>query len=182
MPFFARRFPKVTLTADRMVVDSGKVITAGSAFAHADLMLNLVSRLASPALASLSSKYLVLDSRASHSRYMVIDHLRRADPVLQSLEGYVMQNIDRQISLGELARKLAVSQRTLARKVESASGMTPIEFVHRVRISHAVHLLETTKKPVDEIATLVGYADSSAFRKIFRRYAGDTPKARRFPT
>ena len=43
MPFFARRFPAVELCAERMVVDSGGVLTAGSAFAHADLMLALVA-------------------------------------------------------------------------------------------------------------------------------------------
>ena len=56
MPFFARRFPKVNLRADRMVVDGGSVITAGSAFAHADLMLAVVARLTSPSLANLAAR------------------------------------------------------------------------------------------------------------------------------
>lgn len=179
MPFFAQRFPKVDLSAERMVVDAGKVITAGSAFAHADLMLAVVARLASPALANLSASYLVLDSRASQARYMVMDHLRSFDPVLQALEVFVTRNLSRQISLPELAKAAKTSPRTLARRVDRAIGMTPLQFVQRVRVAHAAHLLETTKEPVEEIAARVGYADAAAFRRVFRMHAGESPRGRR---
>ncbi len=178
MPFFARRFPKVKLRADRMVVEHGKVLSAGSAFAHADLMLAVVARLTSPSLANLAANYLVLDSRASQSRYMVMDHLRSFDPLLRTLEEFVTANLDRQLSLSELAHAAATSPRTLARRVERGVGMTPLEFVQRVRVTHAVHLLETTKDAVEEVAARVGYADAAAFRRVFRRHAGESPRGR----
>jgi transcriptional regulator GlxA family with amidase domain len=42
-----------------------------------------------------------------------------------------------------------------------------------------VHLLETTRRPVDDVAVRVGYADPAAFRRVFRRETGETPRARR---
>jgi len=181
LPFFARRFPRVRLRADRMVVDSGAVITAGSAFAHADLMLAVVSRVTSPSLSNLAARYLLLDTRASQSRYMVMNHLHRFDPLLRTLEEFVTANIERQLSLQELARAVAVSPRTLARKVEAGIGTTPQRFVQRVRVSHAVHLLETTRESVEEVAARVGYADSAAFRRTFRRHTGASPRVHRAP-
>ena len=181
MPFFARRFPKVELRADRMVVESGAVITAGSAFAHADLMLAVVARLTSPSLSNLAASYLVLDTRASQSRYMVMDHLRSFDPLLRTLEEFVGANIDRQVSLDELARAAGTSPRTLARRVQAAVGMTPHRFVQRVRVMHATHLLETTRESVEEVAARVGYADPAAFRRSFRRHTGESPRGRRAP-
>lgn len=181
LPFFARRFPRVGLRADRMVVDSGAVITAGSAFAHADLMLAVVARVTSPSLSNLAARYLVLDARASQSRYMVMDHLHSFDPLLRTLEEFVAANIERQLSLEELAHAVGVSPRTLARKVGAGFGMTPQRFVQRVRVSHAVHLLETTREPVEEVAARVGYADSAAFRRTFRRHTGASPRAHRAP-
>lgn len=178
-PSFARRFPRVHLRADRMLVDNGAVLTAGSAFAHADLMLAVVARIASPALANLVARYLVLDARASQSRYMVMDHLRSFDPLLQTLEEFVTANIDRQLSLAELARAAGTSPRTLARRVEAAVAMTPQRFVQRLRATHAAHLLETTRDPVDVVAARVGYADAAAFRRMFRRHAGESPRGRR---
>lgn len=178
VPTFARRFPDVTVRADRMVVESARVLTAGSAFAHADLMLAIIARIASPALAHMVARYLVLDERVSQARYMVLDHLRSADPILRTLERYIVANLARQLTLDELARATATSMRTLARRVEAGLGMTPQQFAQRVRVSHAAHLLETTRASVDEVAARVGYADAAAFRRVFRRHLGESPRGR----
>lgn len=181
MPFFTRRFPSVDLRADRMVIDAGAIITAGSAFAHADLMLAVVSRVTSPSLSNLAARYLVLDTRPSQARYMVMDHLHSFDPLLRTLEEFITANLDRQLPLEELARAVGTSPRTLARKVEACIGMPPQRFVQRVRVAHAAHLLETTRAAVEEVAARVGYADAAAFRRVFRRHTGASPRDHRAP-
>ncbi len=178
-PTFAQRFPQVTLRTDRMVVESAGVLTAGSAFAHADLMLAILAQTASPSLAHLVARYLVLDERDSQARYMVMEHLRSVDPVIQTLERFIASNIDRQLTVPQMARATATSPRTLARKVEKALGTTPLRFAHRLRVARAVHLLETTRRSVDDIAARVGYADAAAFRRVFRRETGEAPRSRR---
>lgn len=179
VPVFARRFPKVTVRSDRMVIDSDGVLTAGAAFAHADLMLAVLARLAGPSLAQLVTRYLVLDERASQARYMVLDHLRSADPTLRAVERFVAQNLDRQLSLDELAQVAATSPRTLARRVEAALGLTPQRFVQRIRVSQAAHLLATTQESVEDIAARVGYADAAAFRRVYRQHFGEAPRQAR---
>jgi transcriptional regulator GlxA family with amidase domain len=178
-PSFAQRFPQVTLRADRMVVASGGVFTAGSAFAHADLMLAILAHTLSPSLAHTVARYLVLDERPSQARYMVMNHLGSSDPAIRKLERFVASNLERQLTIHEMARATATSPRTLARRVSKALGTTPRHFAQRLRIAQAVHLLETTQCPVDEIAARVGYADPAAFRRIFRRETGETPGGRR---
>jgi transcriptional regulator GlxA family with amidase domain len=178
-PTFAERFPRVTLRSDRMVVASDGVITAGSAFAHADLMLRILSDTLSPSLAHTVAKYLVLDERASQTRYMVMEHLRSSDPVIRKLERLVTSNLERQLTIDEMARATATSPRTLARRIAKALGTTPQRFAQRLRIAQAVHLLETTQRPVDDVAARVGYADPAAFRRIFRRETGETPRVTR---
>jgi len=178
-PTFARRFPRVSLRSDRMVVASRGVLTAGAAFAHADLVLAVLARSVSPSLAHLVAKYLVLDERASQARYMVLDHVRTSDPVVQAAERFVTKNLERQITLAEMAHATATSPRTLARRLEAALGTTPIRFAQRIRIAAAVHLLETTRLSVAEVASRVGYADPAAFRRILRRETGEPPSALR---
>ncbi|MEV6908488.1 helix-turn-helix domain-containing protein [Amycolatopsis sp. NPDC051071] len=178
-PLFARRFPDVTLLSDRMVVDSGTVLTAGTAFAHADLMLALVARLGGPELAEDTARYLLLDARLSQSRYMVLEHLRSADPALRAVEEHVHANLDRRLTLGELAGAASISPRTLTRRTRECLGVSPIEFVHRLRVSAATQLLTTTRQPVDAVATAVGYADPAAFRRIYRRHTGESPSSTR---
>lgn len=178
-PTFAQRFPRVRLDTDRMVVESGMVLTAGSAFAHADLMLAVVSRTLSPAVAHTVARYLVLDERASQARYMVLGHITGSEPVLRKLEAFIVANLDRQISIAEMARATATSARTLARRAAQGLGLSLQRFAARLRVARAVHLLETTRRPIDDIAALVGYADPAAFRRVFRRETGEAPRARR---
>jgi len=177
-PAFAARFPAITLVADRMVVEARGALTAGSALAHADLMLAIVARIATPSLAKLVARYLLLDERKSQTRYMIMEHLRVSDPAVQAAERFASMNVGRQISIEELARAGAVSPRTLARRIHAALGMTPSEMVQRIRVAHAAHLLETTQASVEEVAGRVGYADAAAFRRVFRRYSGDSPRGR----
>ena len=178
-PAFAARFPAITLIADRMVVASDRVVTAGSALAHADLMLAILARIATPSLAKLVARYLLLDERTSQTRYMILEHLRVSDPAVQAAERFAAANLGRQFSMDELARAGAVSPRTLARRVHAALGMTPNEMVQRLRVTQAGHLLATTRASVEEVAGQVGYADAAAFRRVFRRYAGESPRGRR---
>jgi transcriptional regulator GlxA family with amidase domain len=178
-PAFAGRFPKVKLRPDRMVVKAGRVFTAGSAFAHADLLLALLTDLIGPALAHTVARYLVLDQRAAQSRYMVIEHLRSSDPMVVRLEHFVASNVGRRLRLAEMARAVGASPRTLARRVAETLAMTPQEFARGLRMAHAAHLVDTTRLSIDEIASRIGYADPAAFRRIFRRHTGETPRARR---
>jgi transcriptional regulator GlxA family with amidase domain len=65
-PMFRERYPQVLLDESDMVVKSGNVVTAGAALGHMDLALWLI-RVVSPELASLTGKYLIVDSRPSQT-------------------------------------------------------------------------------------------------------------------
>ena len=142
-------------------------------------MLAVLTDVAGPTLARLVGRYLVLDERVSQSRYLVLEHLRTADPAILALEAFVLTNIDRQLGLDELARAAGTSPRTLARRVWEALGTTPQGFVKRLRLARAEHLLLTTREPIDVIAERVGYAEAAAFRRLYRREFGEPPGARR---
>jgi len=175
-PAFARLFPRAKLRQDRMVVSAGNVITAGSALAHADLMLTVVARLSGDVLANTVARYLVLDDRPSQARYMVHDHVRTTDAVVRSLELYIRKNLHRRLTNAELAKATATSPRTLSRRLEVSLGLTPLRLVQRLRVERAVHLLETGRASIDDVAAQVGYADASAFRRVLRRETGQSAR------
>ncbi len=173
---FARRFPSVDVRVDSMVVTHGRVISAGSAFAHADLMLSVLSRATGPTLARLVSRFLVVDERPSQARYMIRHHLRADDKALRRAERYVREHIDRAITVGEMARAAGTSSRTLARRMKDQLETTPLRFVQRLRAERAVQMLETTASSVEAVASKVGYADAAAFRRVLRRETGRSPR------
>jgi transcriptional regulator GlxA family with amidase domain len=175
-PFFRERYPAVALSADRAVVASGSLVTAGASFAHADLMLVLLAHVAGPLLAQQVARYLLLEPRPSPSREMVVQHLRIGDPILRALEQFVLGNLGRPITLADLSRAAHASPRTLARHVEHVLGTSPMRFVQRLRAEHAAYLLRTTDAPVETIAERVGYLEPAALRRLLRRVLDASPR------
>jgi len=75
-------------------------------------------------------------------------------------------------SLDQAAKALATSKRTLARRMESVLGKSPLAFFQDLRIERAVHLLRTGHASVDQIAAEVGYAEGVTLRALLRRRLG----------
>jgi transcriptional regulator GlxA family with amidase domain len=84
-------------------------------------------------------------------------------------------NLHRVRSVGELASKLGMSRRTFVRRFSRATGSSPREYLHRVRVEAAKRALEASQRSVSSIASSVGYTDPVAFRKLFVRFTGLTP-------
>jgi transcriptional regulator GlxA family with amidase domain len=167
-PLFRKRYPGVVLEESSMIVKSGRFVTAGAALSHMDLALWLV-RSASPELASLTAKYLIADSRASQSAFALSDHLMHDDPVVHRFERWARTRLARSFSLDEAAKAAHASKRTLARRVHSVLGKTPLSYVQSLRIERALHLLRTEQISVDAVAARVGYADGATLRALLRR-------------
>jgi transcriptional regulator GlxA family with amidase domain len=170
-PLFRKRYPAVRLDESSMIVKSGKRVTAGAALSHMDLALWLI-RQRSPKLASLTAKYLIVDSRPSQSAYILADHLVHADPVVERFERWARASLAYEFSLDDAAKAVASSKRTLARRMQAVLGMSPLSYVQSLRVERAVHLLKTSQESVDEIAARVGYADGVTLRTLLRRQLG----------
>jgi transcriptional regulator GlxA family with amidase domain len=167
-PMFRKRFPNVLLDESNMIVKSGRFVTAGAALSHMDLALWLV-RGVSPQLASLTAKYLIVDSRPSQSAYALTDHLVHSDPIVQRFEGWARARLKFGFSLDDAAKAVGSSKRTLARRMQSVLGKSPLSYFQSLRVERAVHLLKTGSANVDEVAEKVGYAEGATLRALLRR-------------
>jgi transcriptional regulator GlxA family with amidase domain len=168
-PLFRRRYPDVDLVTEQMVVADWPIATAGAAMAQMDLMLAVVARFAGPSLAKACANYLLLDERRSQAPFMAITYLAGQDAKIAKAERWVRDNIGRDFAMDELADAVALAPRTFARRIALTCGLSPIQFVQRIRIETARYLLETTRLSVDDIARQVGYAEPSTLRRLIRR-------------
>jgi len=170
-PMFRQRYPKVALDESRMLVNSAAFTTAGAAMAHLDLALSLV-RERSPALAALAARYLLVEARGSQAEFVIPDHLAHSDPLVERFETWARQQLAHGFSLADAARSTGASERTLARRLRSVLGKTPLGKTQDLRIERAVHLLRTGNDSVDRIAAQIGYADGVTLRALLRRKLG----------
>lgn len=172
---FRARYPDIQLDESRMLVRDGQFLTAGSAFAQLDLALAIVTDTMGASIAHLCSRYLLIDRRTSQARYMIQTHIQHMDPTVLAAERWIDAHILLPISVARLSSELAVSPRTLARRIQSATGVSTIKFIQRRKLMHAIHLIETTSMSIDAIAAKVGYQDGTALRKLVKREFGTTP-------
>jgi transcriptional regulator GlxA family with amidase domain len=170
-PLFRQRYPQVRLNETQLIVQSNARVTAGAALGHLDLALTLIRR-ASTELASLTTKYLVADTRTSQAPYTIPSHLAQADPLVHKFERWARQSLTEGFSLDQAAAAVGTSKRTLARRMQAVLGKSPLAYFQDLRIERAVHLLETSQASVDQIAAEVGYAEGVTLRVLLRRRLG----------
>jgi transcriptional regulator GlxA family with amidase domain len=173
---FARRYPTVKLEADQMVTRSGRIWCGGAALAQMDVVLAVVAELAGPRIAHLVARYLVIERRPTQARYALASHLAIRHEDVEAAEAWIRGHVAVPFGIETLAKGVGVSPRTLARRIHVATGVSPLRFVQRVRAEQAIHLLETTRQSVEEIAERVGYQNGSTLRRLLRRETGTSPR------
>ncbi|WP_016888833.1 GlxA family transcriptional regulator [Mycobacteroides abscessus] len=172
---FARRYPTCHLDADRMLVRDGPVVTAGAALGHVDLLLAIVSDVFGPAAAQAASARSAASPRSSQAPFRSSAFYREVDPELAAIERYAIENMSRRVGLGELADAAKLSPRTLTRRVQAATGLSPLQFVQRIKVEAALYLLADPQRSVSEVARNVGLSDASTLNRLIRRTTGNSP-------
>lgn len=94
---------------------------------------------------------------------------------LAELEGYIAGHSEEQISVSALAAMAYLSSGRFAHLFKEFTGISPIEYQHRIRLRKAMDLLEDTGLPAGEIGKRVGYQNTAGFYVKFRQLTGMTP-------
>jgi transcriptional regulator GlxA family with amidase domain len=174
-PTLGQLLPACTVDADRMVCADGPVVTAGAAFAHADLMLHLLRDRFGPRLSEVVARMLLLEHRHAQSAFMVPEVLASGHALVAQLTKRVESSLPHTPAISQLARELCVSERTLARHVRHATGKSTRGLIQSVRLRRARTLLQDSRMTIDQVAAQVGYQDATALRRLMRKVVGATP-------
>lgn len=178
---FAQRFPRVRLDAARLLIEDGGLLTAGGVMAWTDLGLRLIERLLGAAVMLATARLFLIDPAGREQRHYSTPppRLGHGDPAVLKAQQWLQAHCAERISVAMMARAAGLGERTFLRRFQGATGQTPTAYLQQLRVARARELLELGRQAVDEIAWAVGYADPSAFRKIFQRIVGLSPGAYR---
>ncbi len=97
------------------------------------------------------------------------------DPVVGQALRLLHANPERDWTVEELARDIAVSRSTLADSFSELIGEPPMRYLTRWRMQLAKHLLRQTGVSITAVAERVGYASEAAFTRAFKRHTGQPP-------
>jgi transcriptional regulator GlxA family with amidase domain len=84
-------------------------------------------------------------------------------------------NLDRKLSVSQLAARAMMSRRSFARHFKAVAGTTPHAWLRAQRLNLAEELLEDTGLSVEQIATRVGYTSAAVLRERFVLRRGVAP-------
>ncbi len=180
-PDLARRYPAIDVQPDVLYVEDDNIFTSAGAAAGIDLCLHLVRLdLGSDVANSVARRMVVPPHRDGGQAQFVDAPMPRGETdTLGPLLDWALANLDQPLTLDDLARRAAVSTRTLVRRFQSATGTTPLQWLLGQRVRRAQHLLESTDEPVERIAGLAGFGTAANLRQHFTRLVGVPPMAYR---
>jgi len=174
---FEETFHDVITVSDRFVIDR-KRITAGGATTTLDLMLHLIAERHGEALRLDVAALFIYDG--TH----VAADPQRPPPAMDSLPfpadisdvvALMETNIEEPLRVGEIARRLGMSQKKLERRIRRILNTTPVAYYQHIRLSAARSMVMETLMPVSEIAVRTGYSSASALTRAFSRHFSLTP-------
>ncbi len=179
-PLLARRFPAVSVDADVLFVDEGDILTSAGAAAGMDLCLHMLRRDRGAAVAAEAARLAVMPPQREGGQAQFIRHDPPAEPSpLDPLLDWLRRNLQRPLTLDQIAGRAGMSVRTLTRRFRDRTGTTPLQWLLAARVRRAQHLLETTGLGIEQVATRCGFESAAAFRDRFGRVAGTSPSAYR---
>lgn len=174
---FEARFPAVDLKRRFFITQSGALYCAASINSLADVTVHLIERAYGRATAQHVERNFSHEIRRTYEEYRYLDggDASLDDEVVIEAQDWMRENPSSPFSLAQLAARLGVSARTLARRFRAATGTSPGRYWQRQRIRLAKDLLESTNLTIGEIAYRVGYQDAGHFGRLFRREMSIAP-------
>lgn len=181
---FSAVYPDVSTHPERVLVVAGKrdeLVTSGASMTWHDLVLYLIARFAGATLAQEVARYFALQwHQDGLAPYMVFEgQAGHGDGAVTAAQNWAENHFSAANALERMLDESGLSERTFKRRFASATGLSPIAYVQRLRIEDAKRRLERTDAPVDEISWQVGYEEPAFFRRLFKRVTGVTPGAYR---
>jgi transcriptional regulator GlxA family with amidase domain len=181
---FHELYPAIALHPERVLVISGlreELVSSGASTTWHDLVLYLIARYAGATTAQEVARLFALQWHQDGLSPFIIfegktDH---GDGEILSAQQWLSRHFAVAHPVEEMIKRSKLAERTFKRRFVSATQVTPIDYVQRLRVEDAKRRLERTDAPVDEISWSVGYEDPAFFRRLFKRVTGMAPGAYR---
>ena len=173
-------YPGIRIRIDQSLVLSGvaqRIVMAGGGSSWQDLALYLIARFVGLEEAiEVAKVYMLQWHDLGQQPFASLMSFRQpSDAVINTCQEWLALNYKAQVSVTKLVAFSGLPERSLMRRFAKATGMSPLDYIHALRLEEAKQLLETTDIPVEAIANEVGYEDTSFFGRLFRRKTSITP-------
>ena len=111
-------------------------------------------------------------SPGGQSQFSAVPELEPKSDRIKSVLGYAKRNLDKPLTVGQLAAAAHLSPHQFSRAFRAETGQSPVKAVENLRIEAARLMMEQSRRPIDVIARQTGFADRGRMRCSFLRAIG----------
>lgn len=172
------RFPKIKVEEDKIFINDGSIWTSAGMSAGLDLALALVENdLGTEVARSVARKLVMYHRRAGgQSQFSALLELEPKSDRIRMALTYARENIQKPLSVDDLANAAHISPRQFSRAFKSETGQSPAKAIENLRIETAKNLMEQSQHSLDVIAKLTGFYNPDRMRRAFLRTFGQPPQ------
>jgi transcriptional regulator GlxA family with amidase domain len=169
----------VLVEEDRIYIVDGPIWTSAGMTAGLDLALAMVEKdMGAEAARSVAHKLVMHQRRAGgQSQHSEMLELAPKSDRIQTALSYARQNLNRSLTVEELAETVHMSARQFSRVFTLETGQSPAKAVERLRLEAARFMIEQSRHPLEVIAKETGFRDRRHMREVFMRGFGLPPQA-----
>ena len=177
----AARFPRTTVDAEVLFVEDRKVVTSAGTAAGIDAALHIVRKELGAAATNVVARRMVVPPQrdGGQSQYIESPVQECSNDSIALVADWMLEHIDEDLTVDQLARKALMSSRTFARRFRADMGTTPAAWLNRQRIIRAQLLLEETNYSLETVAQDTGFGTAAVMRHHFLKVLQTTPTSYR---
>ena len=173
-----QRFPDVRVEEDRIFIVDGPIWTSAGMTAGLDLALAMVEKDLGAEIARSVAHKLVMHQRraggqSQHSE--MLDLAPKSDRIQNALN-YARKNLNRPLTVEELAGEAHLSPRQFSRVFTLETGQSPAKAIEGLRLEAARLMIEKSRHSLETIAQETGFRDRRHMREAFMRGFGVPPQ------
>ncbi len=168
-----QHYPDTFVQKENLFVIENNLYMSAGVSAGIDLSLQLLENLYGYQLTLQLSKEIVYYFRRAGGDPQLSNYLKyrnHIDTSVHKTQDYIMNNLNRNFTLDDIAEKVNMSKRNLSRKFKKATLLTIGQYTDMIRIERAKHLLSKRTK-METIAQECGFKSTNQLRTLLKKFA-----------
>jgi transcriptional regulator GlxA family with amidase domain len=174
-------YPLLKVLTNRLFVRSGNIYTSAGVTTGLDMALALLEEAHGPEFAYKVAREMVVYIRRDGSESQDSIYLQYRGHVnddIHSVQDWIINNLPKKIRVEQLAGLIYTSPRNLTRQFKLSTGITIGEYLEKLRVEKAIHLLGNNHK-IGIVTQQCGLQSANQLRHIIRKHTGALPSALR---
>lgn len=175
----ARRFPDLKVDGNAIFIKDGQFYTSGGATAGIDLTLSLIEEDYGQQVSLTVARELVVYLKRSGGQEQYSEPLRfQTESVsrFSELTTWIHTHLNDDLSVEALAGRACLCPRHFSRRFKAEFAASPADFVERLRLDEARRRLSNGDNSIENVGLSVGFKSADAFRRVFERRLGVSPR------